>query len=733
MAEERLQRKLTTILAADVEGYTRLMRADEEATLKILGAYREIIDGLIARHEGRVFSTGGDSVLAEFSSPVEAVRCAVSCQKEISSRNAELADDRILMFRIGVNVGDIMVKGGDLFGDGVNVAARLEGLAEAGGVCISGSVFEQVKHKLSLDFEDMGPQDVKNIDEPISVYRAIIDEKADGLVMAERPSVSRWGLRPVLMAAGIALFAVIGGLVWWQPWAPNTELASLKKMALPLPDKPSLAVLPFANLSNDPNQEVFVDGLTEDLITDLSKISGLFVIARNSTFVYKGKSVEIRSVAETLGVRYVLEGSVRRDGDQMRVNAQLIDAKTGGHIWADRFDGEVTNIFAVQDEFVLKIVEALAVELSESEKSEIKLGKTDNIEAREAFQRGWELYSKFNAQDNAKAEGHLQKAIDLDPEFGRAHAALALVYYRGYRFNWEREMGESWNRLRRLTADTLKIAKQHPTPLVHVVAALEYVNRGLADQARIEAEQAIAMQPNDPEAHIAMAFAMIISGRPWEGLSSVQAAMRLNPRYPSSYVFAQGIAHFAIGNLEEAAITLEEGHARDPKAIELLPVLASIFAQLERRQDARDTVLKWRPGLSQLELQILPDEYQFPVRWSLEHGRVRERLIDGLRVAVLPLDATVSSLLGKLKVITPFDRSAVIRTLGWFGPSAAVAVPDLIQALSDEQQQVRVEAAITLGKIGPEARAAIPVLAAISDDISVSFHAKEALKEIIGN
>jgi tetratricopeptide (TPR) repeat protein len=241
------------------------------------------------------------------------------------------------------------------------------------------------------------------------------------------------------------------------------------------------------------------------------------------------------------------------------------------------------------------------------------------------------------------------------------------------------------------------------------------------------------MQPNDPEAHIAMAFAMIISGKPWEGLSSVQAAMRLNPRYLSSYVFAQGIALFAIGNLEEAAITLEDGIARDPKAIELLPVLASIFAQLERRQEARNTVLKWRPGSSQLELHFLPEGYQLPVRWSLEYGRVRERLLDGLRLAVLPLDTTVSSLLGKLKVVTPFDRSAVIRTLGLFGPSAAAAVPDLIQALGDEQQQVRAEAAITLGKIGPKAKAAIPVLTAISDDIFVTFHAKEALKEIIGN
>ena len=331
MAEEHLQRKLTTIFAADVEGFARHMREDEEATLKSLIKYREIIDGLIARHEGRIFSIGGDSVMAEFGSPVEAVRCAISCQKEVASRNAGLADHRKLMFRIGVNVGDIMVKGDNLFGDGVNVAARLEGLAEAGGVCISGSVYEQVRHKLQGAFEDMGPQNVKNIAEPISVFRAIIDERADSLLSAERLSVRRRGLRPLLMASGLAVFVFIGGLFWWQPWSSSSGLASVENMVLPLPDKPSLAVLPFINLSDDPNQEIFVDGLTEDLITDLSKIAGLFVIASNSTSVYKDKPAEVRTVSETLGVRYVLEGSVRRDRDQLRVNAQLIDGRDFKH------------------------------------------------------------------------------------------------------------------------------------------------------------------------------------------------------------------------------------------------------------------------------------------------------------------------------------------------------------------------------------------------------------------
>ncbi|MEE8542413.1 MAG: adenylate/guanylate cyclase domain-containing protein, partial [Gammaproteobacteria bacterium] len=315
MAEDKVTRKLTTILAADVEGYTRLMRADEEATLKTLGEYRDVIDGLIARHEGRVFSTGGDSVLAEFGSVVEAVRCALSCQDEISNRNAELADDRKMMFRMGVNVGDVMVKDGDLFGDGVNVAARLEGLAEAGGVCISGSVFEQIKHKLSLDFKDMGEQEVKNIAEPVSTYRLVPGQNsvAPGATAAAKTSIKRRWRLPAMAAAAMVIITA-GGLTVWRPWEPGIEPASIENMVFPLPDKPSIAVLPFANMSGDPEQQYFVDGITEDLITDLSKLSGLFVIARKSTFVYKGRPVEVRRVAEELGVRYVLEGSVRRAG-----------------------------------------------------------------------------------------------------------------------------------------------------------------------------------------------------------------------------------------------------------------------------------------------------------------------------------------------------------------------------------------------------------------------------------
>ena len=344
MAEDKVTRKLTTILAADVEGYTRLMRADEEATLKTLGEYRDVIDGLIARHEGRVFSTGGDSVLAEFGSAVEAVRCAISCQEEISSRNAELADDRKLIFRIGINVGDVMVRDGDLFGDGVNVAARLEGLAEPGGVCISGSVFEQIKHKLSLGFEDMGQQEVKNIAEPVSAYRLVPGQVSVAATAAAKSSrVRHW--RIPAMAATVVLIITAGGLAIWRPWEPGMEPASSEKTTLPLPDKPSIAVLPFTNLSGDPKQDYLSDGITESLITRLARQPDMFVIARNSSFTYKDKAVKVQQVGRDLGVRYVLEGSVQKAGERIRITAQLIEAATGNHLWADSYDRELQDLW----------------------------------------------------------------------------------------------------------------------------------------------------------------------------------------------------------------------------------------------------------------------------------------------------------------------------------------------------------------------------------------------------
>ncbi|MDH3742104.1 MAG: HEAT repeat domain-containing protein [Hyphomicrobiales bacterium] len=740
-----MERRLTTILAADVVGYSRLMGEDEAGTLATLKAHRaELIDPKAAQYGGRTIKLMGDGILMEFASVVDAVGFAVDVQNAMRERTSDVPKSRQVLYRIGINIGDVIAEDNDIYGDGVNVAARLEGLADTGGVCIGRNVRDQIRDKLDLNLEDLGEVEVKNIARPVRAFQIVMDEKASALstsivqVEVQPKRTSRAGLLAVL---GLGVLAMGGAILWWQPWSPKFEAARMESMALPLPDKPSIAVLPFNNMSQDASQEHFVDGMTEDLITDLSKISDLFVIARNSTFVYKNTPVKIKKVAEDLGVRYVLEGSVRRVGNQLRVNAQLLDATTGGHVWAERFDGKATDIFSVQDEFVFKIVKALELKLSEREKNQIEQSDTDKIEAREAFQRGWELYSRFNAQDNAKAVGHFEKAVELDPDYGRAYGALALVYSRAVFFRWYRALGLTGGEIYNSKISlNLNKARQHPTALVHVVAAMRYLfywdqsvaegtNRG-TDDARIEAGTAIALQPNEPEAHIAMAWALIASGKPEEGLNFVQAAMRLNPNHPSHYVFFSGAAHFAKGDLKQAASILRQGMERDPRAIELAPLAASIYAQLGHRQEAHEAVVKWRPGASQSILQKTAYGYEFPIRWV--DRWLRTRLLDGLQLASLPLEVTVSSLKAEFEQSSPSEQWRIVQALGWFGPAAADAVPELIEALGNEHKGVRKEAAIALGKIGPGAKAAVPALTAITDKPLIGFHARDAITRING-
>ncbi len=629
MAEDKVTRKLTSILAADVEGYTRLMRADEEATLKTLDEYREIIDGLIARHDGRVFSTGGDSVLAEFGSAVEAVRCAISCQEEISSRNAELADDRKLMFRIGINVGDVMVRDGDLFGDGVNVAARLEGLAEAGGVCISGSVFEQIKHKLSLGFEDMGQQEVKNIAEPVSAYRLVPGQASAAATTATKPSDGKRWRMPAIAVVVAVLFAIVGGALWWQPWAPDVEPASLEKMVLPLPDKPSIAVLPFDNMSGDSEQAYFADGMTDDLTTGLSKLSGLFVISRSSTFTYKGKPVKVRQVAEELGVRYVLEGSVRRVGDQVRINAQLIDALSGYHVWAEKYDGSLADVFALQDRVTANIINALAVTLTPEEREDVDSFGTTIIDAHDAFLQGQSFYFRDTPEDNAKAEAYFKRAVELDPEFARASTALAKVYLKGARPDWGDALQLNWRDAYRLASLNLERAAGKRISDVHVVRAWLAIPKHQLDVAVMEAERALELSPNEVDALEAMSEALIFTGKPDEGRKLAEQAMRLNPTLPARALYLVGLSHFAEGSFQEAATHIERALRYAPTVSEYAGVLAAAYGYLgleEKAGRAYETFSKaWvtkRPSVEQAMFYL-----------PVSDARILENLADGLEMA----------------------------------------------------------------------------------------------------
>jgi adenylate cyclase len=727
-----VQRKLAAILTGDVVGFSHLMEADEAGTLARLKSAREhLIDPKIAASGGRVVKLMGDGMLVEFPSVVDAVTCAVEIQRAMNHCYAELPPSKRLELRIGVNLGDVIVDGEDIYGDGVNIAARLEGLCEPGEVLISGTAFDHVERKLDYQFEFLGSQKVKNIETPVRLYRVPVNTEGS----RKAPAVRGRTYRPFLLAALAAVLLLLAGVavVWkgmWSDTARQTELASTAKMALPLPDKPSVAVLPFTNMSSDSEQH-FADGMTDDLITDLSKVAGLFVIARNSTFVYQGRPVKIAQVAQDLGVRYVLEGSVQRAGDQVRVNAQLIDALSGGHVWADRFNGNVADIFSVQDEFVRKIVKGLQVKLTKQEQQEIANAKPNSVAAKEAFDEGWSLILRFNAKDNAAALEPLKRAVELDPEYGRAYAALSLVLFRDYVYGWQQASGTGvWNNWV-LAGDYLDKAKKYPTSLAHIVEAQELLFEGRGAEARAEAGQAIALDPNDAEAHVAMAWGLTIGGKPNEALSFIAAAMRLNPNYPSHYALAHGIALFAAGDLKKAAEILDEGFGRNSQADMLLPPLASVLALLGQREEAMQKMQIWRPGLSGLALENLADKYVFPFKWDQEYVRVRERLRDGLHIAGLPPEVTVSTLITDLMSDDPFRRVITAKRLGWFGQAAAPAVPALIAALHDET--VREEAVKSLGKIGPEAKAAIPALMAIQNESLIGGFAKEALTEIGNN
>jgi len=438
MNEEQAKRKLAAILSADVKGYSRLMEDDEEATVRTITAYREVMTGLIEGQNGRVVDAKGDNLLAEFPSVVDGVRCAVEIQKELRVRNSDLPEHRKMEFRIGINLGDVIEERDSIYGDGVNIAARLEGLAEGGGICISGMAFDHIGKKLPVGYEYLGEQTVKNIDKPVRAYNVLLGSEYAGKVIGEerpKPKQRRWAA----VASAVVLIVVAGAFAVWHFYSrpPPMEVASVEKMAFPLPDKPSIAVLPFANMSEDPKQEYFSDGITEQIISSLSKVPNLFVIARSSTFTYKGKPVKVQKVAEDLGVRYVLEGSVQRTSDRIRIRAQLIDATTGHHLWSERYDREQNDIFTIQDDLALEITKALRIELIDGEQARIwQKHETSDLKAYEKVLQGRQYATKGTKEDSARALQLFKEAIALDPGYARAFAGLGLTHFFDARFGW---------------------------------------------------------------------------------------------------------------------------------------------------------------------------------------------------------------------------------------------------------------------------------------------------------
>ena len=572
-------RKLAAILSADVEGYSRLMGDDEPATVRAITEYRAVVASAVAHHSGRVVDAPGDNVLAEFSSVVDAVQCAVDVQRELQARNAALPDARRMRFRIGINLGDVIVEDDRLYGDGVNIAARLEALAEGGGICLSGSAYDQVEGKLPLQYDFLGEHRVKNIARPLRVYRVRLEASQ---ASQRPPATRRLGRRLLTAAIGIAALALLlgaGGWVGWR-WFKGAESAA----ALALPDKPSIAVLPFANLSRDPAQEYFSDGVTEDLITALSKVSGLFVIARNSVFTYKGKAVKVRDVGRDLGVRYVLEGSVQRAADRVRITAQLVDAKTGYHLWAERYDREVRDIFALQDEVTQHIVQALAVKVTEAEKGGIVRAPTGVLEAYDLVLRGGDERRRTTRESNAEARRLFVRALDLDPNYAAAYAGLGWTHLQSWQFFWSdreslqraRELGERAVALDNTLADGYRLLGQID------LWQKEH------DRAIAQAERSMALAPNNADSYETLAEILSWSGRPEESLRIIRQAMRLNPHYPFFYLWTLGHASYLTERRQDALDAFAKLLQQNPNFIPAHAYRAVVLMELGREKEARE-------------------------------------------------------------------------------------------------------------------------------------------------
>ena len=576
-----MERKLAAILSADVKGYSRLMGDNEEETVQTLTAYREVMGQLIRQYRGRVVDSPGDNLLAEFASVVDAVQCAVAIQQALKEQNVALADHRKMAFRIGINLGDVLVEEERLYGDGINIAARLEELAEAGGICLSGTAYDQVKNKLDLAYVSMGEQAVKNIADPVRVYQIQLEpETATAIPVApRRRKRRRWRRTAVVVAV---LLAVAGILFQRGPL----------RSTLPLPDKPAIAVLPFHNFSSGADQDYFADGMTEDLITDLSKIASLYVIARNSVFAYKGQHVPVQQVAQELGVRYVLEGSVRRLGDEVRINAQLIDAETNTHVWAERYDRKLQDIFDLQDEVTTKIVTALAVTLTDTERSQLARRPTDNTEAYDVYLRAEQARRTWNSAGFRSALSLYAKAIALDPSFAEAYAGDAWVAWEVWRLGRSKVLPANVARKRADQSLAQAMRLKSDLPLAHVVMSQLHLVDRQYDAAVAAATQTVALDPHNAEVHSNLAHVLIKSGRPDDALQVIEKALKLNPKPWSSFYMETGWALFYLHQYERAIAQIRQATDASPASVAL--ALAANYAQLERLDEAQSAIATLR-------------------------------------------------------------------------------------------------------------------------------------------
>ena len=586
MAEEGFKRKLTSILSADAVGYSRLMEDDEEATVRTLTSYREVITTLIKQHNGMVIDSPGDNLLAEFVSVVDAVQCAVSVQNELNARNENLLENRRMDFRIGINLGDVIKEGERIYGDGVNIAARLESLATPGGICISKTAFDQIERKLPYGYEFIGDQTVKNISKPIGAYRVMLQPRVTVAGEPEKEKRAPGRRKPLFVGVATLLIVAVAIGIWQFYTRHSTiEPASVEKMAFPLPEKPSIAVLPFDNMSGDPEQEYFSDGLSDQIISSLSKIPHLFVIARNSTFTYKGKPVKVQKVAEDLGVRYVLEGSVQKSADRVRITAQLIDATTGRHKWSERYDRDLGDIFAIQDDITMAIIKALNIELIEGEQARLwQKHSTAKLNAYLKYLEGMSYYYRLTKEDNIRARQLFEEALALDPRYANAYVSLGATHWFDARYGWVESRSDSIKMAYKYAQKAIEL--DDTLDLAYTLIGGVYLLKRQYEENIAQAEHAIAINPNGAWNNIFMAGALGCSGRWEESLGYAEKAIRLAPFPPVSYYWLLGRAYFMTDQYDKAVKTFKKAVDVNPDYLVARAFLAACYSSLDRQAEA---------------------------------------------------------------------------------------------------------------------------------------------------
>ena len=635
MSPEKQKRKLVAILSANGEGGSLPKGEDEPGTLQTLANLRQGMCSLIEKHKGRVVESPGGTagrLLAEFPGAADALLCAIQVQEQLQARNEGLPKRRRILFRIGIHLGEVTEKEGKFRGEGIDVAVRMEGLAEGGGICISGSAYDQVKNRVLAGYEPLGQNRVQNISEPVRAYRVVMESEKAGKVAGRTGLISfletRLDILKVVVTAASVLVG-IGALYnsYFRTSPPPAGVASVQRVAPPLPDKPSIAVLPFDNMTGDPKQEFFADGFTEEIITSLSKIPALFVISRTSSFTYKGKPVKVQQVSEELGVRYVLEGSLQKFSSRIRINVQLIDAISGQHVWAESYDRDLKDIFALQDEVILKIASALSVNLTAGEQAREWAEGTKNLKAYLKLMQGREQRSKGNRESNALARRMMEEAIALDPMYAEAYAALGFAH-----------MAEVWLGTSHSQESIAKAIELEQKALslndsladAHSTLGMLYAYSGRHDEGIAEAERAVELAPNSGQVHYSLGFILRMAGRAKEAIPVVQKALRLEPRAPDSYNRQLALDYFQIGDCKEAIALCDKGLQRQPDALVTRIIMAAVYGACGREEEARKEateVLRINPKFT-VESFMGKTPYKNPSD--------RERVSQGLRKAGLP-------------------------------------------------------------------------------------------------